>query len=119
MQYALYLLIGLMGGVFSGVFGIGGGAIIIPALVYVFGMTQHQAQGTCLAILLPPISILAVLRYHQEGHILWPVAVFVCLGFVFGSYLGADWIQQVSGVHLKKAFGVFLIILGLNMIFFK
>lgn len=119
MLHLLYLLVGLVGGISSGVFGIGGGAIIVPALVYLFGLSQHQAQGTCLAILLPPISILAVMRYHYEGHIHWPIAAFVCLGFVFGSYFGADWIQAVPSPQLKKAFGGFLIFLGLNMVFFK
>lgn len=119
MTLILYLIVGFFGGISSGVFGIGGGAIIVPALVYFFGLSQHQAQGTCLAILLPPISILAVMRYHQEGHIHWPMAVLICAGFVFGSYFGADWIQAVSGLHLKKAFGSFLIFLGFYMIFFK
>ena len=119
MPHVLYLLVGLVGGIFSGIFGIGGGAIMIPALVFMFGLTQHQAQGTCLAILLPPIGMLAVLRYYQEGHINWPMAMFIALGFVFGAYFGADWIQSVPGPQLKKFFGGFLIILGLKMIFLK
>ena len=119
MQYFLFLLVGLFGGVFSGIFGIGGGAIMIPALVYMFGLTQHQAQGTCLAILLPPIGILAVLRYYQEGHINWTIAAFIALGFVVGAYFGADWVQAVPGPQLKKAFGVFLVVLGLKMILLK
>ncbi|MDD3374232.1 MAG: sulfite exporter TauE/SafE family protein [Candidatus Omnitrophica bacterium] len=119
MPYLLYVLVGLVGGIFSGIFGIGGGAIMIPALVYFFGLTQHQAQGTCLAILLPPIGILAVLRYYQAGHVNWVMAGFIALGFVFGAYFGADWIQAIPGPQLKKAFGLFLIILGLKMFFLK
>ncbi|MDP8267046.1 MAG: sulfite exporter TauE/SafE family protein [Candidatus Aceula meridiana] len=119
MQHILYMTVGLVGGVFSGIFGIGGGAIMIPALVYMFGLTQHQAQGTCLAILLPPIGILAVLRYYQEGHVNWTMAMFIALGFVFGAYFGADWIQAVPGPQLKKVFGGFLLVLGLKMIFLK
>ncbi len=119
MQYILFLSVGVLGGIFSGVFGIGGGAIIVPALVYFFGLTQHQAQGTCLAVLLPPISILAVMRYHQEGHIHWPMTIFIVFGFVLGAYLGADWIQAMPGPQLKKAFGGFLILLGLQMVFLK
>jgi len=119
MQYAVYILIGLVGGIFSGIFGIGGGAVMIPALTYFLGMTQHQAQGTCLAILLPPIGILAVLRYYQAGNIVVPIAIFVAIGFVIGAYFGADYIHAVPGPVVRKAFGVFLIILGLQMIFFK
>lgn len=119
MQHILSLLVGLVGGIFSGIFGIGGGAIMIPALIYLFGMTQHQAQGTCLAILLPPIGILAVLRYYQSGHVNWPIAIFVALGFVFGAYFGADWIQPVSAPILKRAFGIFLIVLGLKMVLLR
>ena len=119
MPQLLYLLIGLIGGLFSGLFGIGGGAIMVPALVYLFGLTQHQAQGTCLAILLPPIGILAVLRYYQAGHVNWTIAIFIALGFVFGAYFGADLTQYIPGSHLKKAFGIFLIFLGLKMIFLK
>jgi len=119
MNYVIYILVGLIGGIFSGIFGIGGGAVMIPALMYFLGMTQHQAQGTCLAILLPPIGILAVMRYYQAGHVNFVVALFVALGFVFGAYFGADVIQSVPGPELKKAFGIFLIVLGLRMVFFK
>ena len=119
MQYVIYILIGLIGGIFSGLFGIGGGAIMVPALVYFLGMTQHQAQGTCLAILLPPVGILAVLRYHQAKSVDFVVAFFVALGFIFGAFFGADMIQNVPGPELKKGFGVFLVLLGLKMVFFK
>ncbi|MCX5680852.1 MAG: sulfite exporter TauE/SafE family protein [Candidatus Omnitrophica bacterium] len=119
MQYVIYILVGLIGGIFSGLFGIGGGAVMIPALVYFLGMTQHQAQGTCLAVLLPPIGILAVLRYYQSGHVNFIIALFIALGFVFGAYFGADAIQGVPGTELKKAFGIFLVLLGLKMVFFK
>ncbi|MFA6378747.1 MAG: sulfite exporter TauE/SafE family protein [Candidatus Omnitrophota bacterium] len=119
MSYVIYVLVGLIGGIFSGLFGIGGGAVMIPALTYFVGMTQHQAQGTCLAILLPPIGILAVWRYYQAGHVNFMVALFVALGFVFGAYIGADMIQGLPGPELKRAFGIFLVILGLRMVFFK
>jgi hypothetical protein len=119
MLYVIYILVGVIGGIFSGLFGIGGGAIMIPALVYFLGMTQHQAQGTCLAVLLPPIGILAVLRYYQEGYVNFVVALFIALGFVFGAYFGADVIQGVPGADLKRAFGVFMVLIGLKMVFLK
>ena len=71
-------------------FGIGGGAILIPALVFIFGLTQHQAQGTTLAILVPPIGLLAALRYYQSGNVKLSIAAFVCIGFFIGGLIGAN-----------------------------
>ena len=84
MNIVLYIILGLVAGVFAGVFGIGGGLILIPAMTLLLGLTQHQAQGTTLAILVPPIGILAAWRYYQSGHVNLPLAGFICLGFVFG-----------------------------------
>ena len=65
----LYLVLGIVAGIFSGFFGIGGGTILIPVLVYLLGLTQHQAQGTTLAIMIPPIGLLAAIKYYLEGNI--------------------------------------------------
>ena len=116
---ALYLLIGFVGGVAGGMFGIGGGAIMVPALLYLFHMTQHQAQGTTLAIMLPPIGLLAALRYYYAGHVNVKIAVFVALGFFFGALLGADLVQDISSPNLKRAFGIFLIVIGTKMVLGK
>lgn len=112
-----YVLVGLVAGVCSGFLGIGGGTIIIPFLVFVTGFTQHQAQGTTLALMVPPIGILAALRYYQQGNVDIKAAVFICLGFVIGGLFGADLVSPVSDAVLKKVFGAFLMLVGLKMLF--
>ncbi len=115
MNPVLYILVGIIGGIFSGAFGIGGGAIMVPLLVYLFGLTQHQAQGTVLAVLLMPVSILSVLRYYQAGNVKVQIALIIAVGFLFGALLGAHYVQGVSETNLKRAFGIFLVLIGLKM----
>lgn len=117
MTAILYVLLGLLAGVCSGFLGLGGGTIIIPFLVFVAGFTQHQAQGTTLALMVPPIGILAVLKYYQQGNVDIKAAIFICLGFVIGGLLGANLVSPVPDAALKKVFGVFLMLVGLKMIF--
>ncbi len=119
MNQLLYIVLGLVAGVFGGAFGIGGGTILIPALVYLFGLTQHQAQGTTLAIMIPPIGLLAAMRYYQAGNVKLGMAVLICLGFFLGGWIGANFVQSVSGPMLKKLFGVYLLFIAFNMIFGK
>ncbi|HTZ11681.1 MAG TPA: sulfite exporter TauE/SafE family protein [Candidatus Margulisiibacteriota bacterium] len=119
MSQLLYILLGLVTGIFGGMFGIGGGIILIPALVFLFGLTQHQAQGTSLAVLVPPIGILAALRYYQNGNVKLGIAGFICLGFIFGGLIGANFVQGLPDASLKKLFGVFLLFVSLRMIFTK
>lgn len=114
-----YVLLGVVAGVFGGMFGIGGGSILIPALVFLFGLSQHQAQGTSLAVMVPPIGLLAALRYWQAGNVKLSVAGFICIGFVLGGLIGAHLIQCVSEPLLKRMFGVFLLSVALRMIFSK
>ena len=119
MTYALYVLVGLIGGIVSGSFGIGGGTVMIPLLVFFFGLTQHQAQGTALATILAPVGILAVMRYYAAGNVKVQIAVFMALGFILGAYLGANFVYTVSDENLKRAFGFFLMLVGLKMAFLK
>ena len=119
MPQLLYVLIGLAGGIFSGAFGIGGGTIMVPALVLFFGLTQHQAQGTVLALLMVPVSILAVLRYYQAGNVNVSIAAFMAIGFIAGGLLGAHLVHGISDENLKRAFGVFLVIVGIKMALLK
>lgn len=100
-------------------FGIGGGTILIPALVYLFGLTQHQAQGTTLAIMVPPIGLLAALRYYYSGNVKLSIAAFICLGFFIGGLIGAHLIQNVSDFNLKRLFGVYLAFIAARMILGK
>ncbi|MBI4974553.1 MAG: sulfite exporter TauE/SafE family protein [Candidatus Omnitrophica bacterium] len=114
-----YILVGFLSGIFSGFLGLGGGLVLIPILVYVYGLSQHQAQGTSLAVMVPPITILAALRYYYSGNVKLNMAVFIALGFILGAFLGADFVQHVTGVALKKIFGVILLLVSFRMIFFN
>jgi uncharacterized membrane protein YfcA len=114
-----YILIGLVGGLGGGALGLGGGAIMVPLLVFWAGLTQHQAQGTVIAVLTVPVFLLAALRYHAVGNLKIQIALFVASGFVVGALLGAHLIQGIPDAALKRAFGVFLILMGIKMVFFK
>lgn len=114
-----YLILGLITGIFGGLLGIGGAIIVVPALVFLFGFTQHEAQGTILAAMIPPIGLLAALSYYQAGHVkIWP-AVFIALGFFVGGYLGARLVEYIPDLMLKRIFGTFLLLVSLRMIFIK
>ncbi len=119
MNTVLYVILGVVAGIFGGMFGIGGGTILIPALVYLFGLTQHQAQGTTLAIMVPPIGLLAALRYYYSGNVKLGMAGFICLGFFVGGLIGANFVQNLSDPLLKRLFGVFLLFVAIEMIFTK
>jgi uncharacterized protein len=116
--FALVAL-GLVAGALSGLIGIGGGTIILPALVLLFGMSQHTAQGTTLALLIPPIGILAALAYFKQGYVDFAAAVYVGLGFIFGGYLGARVAINLSSIFLERIFGVVLLIIAVKMILAK
>ncbi len=119
MNNLVLIILGVAAGICSGVFGIGGGTILIPALVFLFGLTQHQAQGTTLAIMIPPIGLLAALRYYYSGNVKLGMAGLICLGFFIGGFIGASIIQKVPDLYLKRLFGVFLLFIALRMIISK
>ncbi len=119
MQQIWFIILGLAAGILSGMFGIGGGTILIPVLVFLFGLTQHQAQGTTLAIMVPPIGLLAALRYWQAGNVKLGIAGLICLGFFLGGLLGAHFIQGVADLTLKRLFGIYLAFIAVRMILGK
>ena len=119
MSILLYIILGLIAGTLSGMFGIGGGTILIPGLVFLAGLSQHEAQGTTLAIMLLPIGLLAVMRYYHSGHVRFDVAAFICAGFLIGGLLGANIAVGLPNIILKKAFGIFLMIVAVYTIFSK
>ncbi len=119
MAIVSYIVLGLVAGCAGGALGLGGGAIMVPALVMLFGLTQHQAQGTALAVMLPPVFILAVMRYYSAGNVKVQMAAWICLGFVVGALAGAHIVQDIPSAQLKKLFGIFLIIIGIKMAFIK
>jgi uncharacterized membrane protein YfcA len=112
----LYLLVGILAGVFSGLIGIGGGVIIVPLLVFIFKFSQHQAQGTTLALMVPPIGLLAAATYYKQGYVDLKVAALVAAGFFVGGLLGAKYAVGLSNATLEKTFGITLILIGLRMI---
>ncbi|MFZ2958302.1 MAG: sulfite exporter TauE/SafE family protein [Candidatus Ozemobacteraceae bacterium] len=117
MMYAEYLIWGGAIGILSGILGLGGGIMIIPTLVMLFGLNQHQAQGTSLAMMVPPIGLLAAYRYWQDGNVIMPIAIFGAIGFFIGGYFGAGFAHAFSDLALSRTFGLFLIIVGCKMLF--
>ena len=117
MGTAAGLLLGVLIGVVSGLVGIGGGALLIPALVLFYGMTQHRAQGTSLATLLLPIGIFAFWKYWKAGDVDLRLAVLVAIGFAIGGWIGGTWAVHLSDIALKRGFAALLIVIALRMLF--
>jgi uncharacterized membrane protein YfcA len=118
-MHILHFSVGLVAGLFSGFLGIGGGIVLVPTLLYFFGMTQLQAQGTTLAIMLPPVFLFAVWKYYSAGHVNVPFAIFASIGLTIGAYFGAHIVMEVPEAFLKKLFGSLLILVGFEMALFK
>ena len=113
----LLLMIGLISGTASGLFGIGGGVLIVPALLYWAGFSQHAAIGTSLAILLPPVGLAAVIEYYRHGNVDLKAAFIVAVAFFVGGWFGAVIANDVAGVHLRWVFGLFVVALGIYLVF--
>jgi len=110
------VLVGIAAGILSGFVGVGGGIIIVPALVYVLGMTQYQAQGTSLFVLLLPVGILAVHNYWKSGNINWQYGIVIALTFVIGGYIGSKLALRISPSLVKLIFGVIMAYVSFRMI---
>lgn len=117
METVLLLSLGLAAGVLSGLVGIGGGILVVPALAFLFGFSQHQAQGTTLAMMVPPIGILAAFAYWKAGYVDVTAAALLCAGFFFGGFFGARLAVAISTNVLEKVFGLVLLVVSLRMIF--
>lgn len=115
----ILLIIGLTGGLVSGVLGIGGGIVIIPMLVGFLGYTQKDAQGTSLGLLLLPIGILAVMNYYKAGHINLKAVAIMVITFVIGSYISSLYAVNLPEGTLKKIFAIFLFLYALKLFFGK
>lgn len=115
----LYLLvvIGLSAGVLSGIFGIGGGVVIVPALIYLAGFRQHVATGTSLAVLLPPVGIAAVAEYDRHGNVDLRAAMVIAITLAAGGWIGAIVANRMAGPYLRLAFGIFVVSLGVYLMF--
>lgn len=109
------LVLGLGIGIISGLIGIGGGAFLIPALMFFYGMSQKTAQGTSVATLLLPIGVFAFLTYYKAGHVDLKIAALVAVGFAAGGWLGGRWAQHLPDVALRRGFAVLLVALGIKL----
>lgn len=112
-----FVLIGGLAGALSGLFGIGGGVVIVPLLVYFAGYDQHRAVGTSLATLLPPIGVGAAVEYYRNGFVDVRAAIVIAIMVAIGAWLSAMFAVRVSGPYLRLAFGVFVVGLGASMAF--
>lgn len=107
--------LGIAVGVIAGLVGVGGGIVLIPALIYLFHMSQHKAQGTSLAALLLPTGLLAFWEYYKAGNADLKLGLLVAAGIFVGGYFGGLWAQQISNLVLKKVFAVVLVIAAIQL----
>lgn len=112
-------IIGILAGVLSGLVGVGGGIIMVPMLVLLLGFSQHEAQGTSLAVLLIPVTAVAVYNYYQQGYINWEYALIISAFFLAGSYFGSKLAVSLDQRMLKKIFSVVLLIVAGKMLLEK
>ena len=113
------LLLGVVIGGISGVIGIGGGAFLIPALMFFYGMSQKTAQGTSITTLLLPIGIFAFWTYYKAGHVDIKLALLIAAGFALGGWLGGLWAQSLSDLALRRIFAGLLLVLAAKLAFSK
>lgn len=116
MNFLLLFLFGTCVGILSGLLGIGGGVVLVPGLILFFGFSQPEAQGTSLAVLIPPIGLFAALVYYQHGYVRLPVVVWIALGFVVGAFLGAQLVPSIPPTALRIAFGLLLLYEGFTFV---
>jgi len=114
----LLLAIGLAAGMLSGLVGVGGGIIIVPALVFLLGFSQKMAQGTSLGLLLLPVGILGAIQYYKQGYIDFRIVGIISLAFIFGSYFGSKIAMTLSQETVKKIFACLMILIAVKMLFF-
>jgi uncharacterized membrane protein YfcA len=119
IEILILIAIGLAAGILSGLFGVGGGIIIVPALVFFVGMTQHQAQGTSLGLMLLPIGILAAYNYYNTGNLDIKAGLIIALAFVVGGYFGSKISLSLDQLMLKRIFGVLMLLVAIRLIFFS
>lgn len=113
----ILILIGVAAGMLSGLVGVGGGIIIVPALVYLLGYSQKNAQGTSLAVLVLPVAIVSVFYYYKAGYINLKVVPLICVGFLIGGYFGSKLVLSLPENTVKKIFAIIMILVAIKMLF--
>ena len=114
--FIILIIIGLLAGILSGLVGVGGGILMIPLLIIFLGLTQHQAQGTALFAMLPPIGILAAINYYKEGFVKWEYAIVIAFTFVVGGYLGSKLSLSLPPQTVRRVFGVIMLLGAIKLI---
>ncbi len=117
----ILIVIGLLAGILSGMFGVGGGVVMVPLLLFLLGYTQHQAQGTSLAVLAVPVTFVAAYTYYKSGEdvVNWKYSIVIALFFVVGGYFGSKIALSINQAVLKKIFSIILLIVAIKMFFSK
>lgn len=116
LEIAGFVLLGLLTGIISGLMGIGGAVVMIPALVYLFNFDQRMAQGTTLVLMVPPIGLLAALEYYREGFVDWKAGMIIALFFFLGGLIGGRIAMRFDALTLRRIFGAFLFLISIRMI---
>ena len=114
----MLIIIGFFTGVLGGMVGVGGGIILVPALVFIMGFSQMDAQGTSLALIMFPVGILAVIQYYKQGHVDFNIVFLLAAGFILGSLLGSKISLSIPQQTVKKLFAVLMLIIACKMLFF-
>jgi uncharacterized protein len=116
--FVIIIIVGLAAGMLSGLVGVGGGIIIVPALAFFLGFSQHEAQGTSLGILLLPAGIFAAINYYKQGFIDVKVVLLLFVGFLLGGYIGSKLSLSLSEAVVKKIFAIMMVVVAAKMLFF-
>lgn len=117
--WMIYIIIGLVAGILSGLFGIGGGVVIIPGLTLLAGFSQLKAQGTSLVAMIPPVGIFALMEYYKKGNTDLRAGIIICMVMLIGGKFGGQFANVLPVDIMKKAFGVFIILIGIKTVFGK
>ena len=114
----IIIMVGLAAGILSGLVGVGGGLVIVPALIYFLSFSQKTAQGTSLGLIMLPVGIFGVLQYYKQGHVDFRVVAILAIGFILGSYFGSKFALSLKQDTIKKIFACFMIVIAIKMLFF-
>ena len=116
--FLILICVGIAAGILSGMVGVGGGIIIVPALIYFLGFSQMNAQGTSLALIMLPVGFLGVIQYYKMGHINYNIVMILAVGFIAGSFFGSKFALSLPQDTMKKTFAILMIIIAVKMLFF-
>lgn len=114
----ILIIIGFATGILGGMVGVGGGVILVPALVFILGFSQLDAQGTSLALIMFPVGLLAVIQYYKQGHVNFNIVFLLAIGFVIGSFLGSKISLSIPQQTVKRIFAILMLVIAVKMLFF-